>query len=69
MRNVIKKSSKVINGNHCFDVVKGGKIIKTFVSKAHAHAFISEETISNYTQSKAYKEELAFINYYVRCQF
>ena len=60
----IKESKKIINGVPCFDVVKKGVVIKTFVSKAHAEAFISEEKISNYTQTKTYKEEMTFVNYY-----
>ena len=63
MRSVIKKSSKVINGNPCLDVVKGGKILKTFVTKEHAQAFIVDNQIKNYTKSKSYKEDLALLNY------
>ena len=61
----VKKSNKVINGVQCYDVVNGGKIIKTFISKLKAQAFVVDNKIEKYTNSKAYKKDMAFINYYV----
>ena len=61
----VKKSTKVINGIQCYDVVSGGKVIKTFISKLKAQAFVVVNKIEKYTNSKAYKKDMVFINYYV----
>ena len=49
----VKKSNKVINGIKCYDVVNGGKVIKTFISKLKAQAFVVDNKIEKYTNSKA----------------
>lgn len=59
----VKKSTKVINGKNCFDVVKSKKVIKTFIGQAEAEAYVAEQRIGNYTKSKSYKNDLAFLNY------
>lgn len=61
----IKKSNKVINGIQCYDVVNGGEVIKTFISKLKAEAYLTDIKIEKYSKSKSYKKDMAFINYYV----
>ena len=59
----VKISNKVINGNQCYDVTNRGKIVKTFIDECTAQAYVTEHRIANYTKSKSYVEEMAFVNY------
>ena len=60
----IRKSTKVINGINCVDVVSKGKVIKTFIGRAAAEAYIADVKIQKYTETKSYKEEMVFVEYY-----
>jgi hypothetical protein len=60
----IRKSTKVINGVACVDVVSKGKVVKTFIGRAAAEAYIADIKIQKYTQTKSYKEEMVFVEYY-----
>ena len=59
----VRKSTKMYKGQNCFEVVKGGNVVKVFITKEHAQAFVTENKITNYTKSKSYKEDMAFLNY------
>ena len=54
----IKPSNKVVNGITCWDVVKGKKVLGTYITEAHARAMVIEAKISNYYGSKSHKSEL-----------
>ena len=51
----IRKSTKVINGVACVDVVSKGKVVKTFIGRAAAEAYIADIKIQKYTQINAQK--------------
>jgi hypothetical protein len=59
----VRKSTKMFKGKNCFEVVNNGNVIKVFITKEYAQAFVTENKISSYTKSKSYKKDMAFLNY------
>ena len=54
----IKPSEKIVNGVQCWDILKGKNILKTYITKAYAEAYIAEMGIQKYVNSKSYKKEI-----------